>query len=208
MHYLAWVVVDADGDIDAQVQSALAPYDYNLAVAYESSDCWCYGQTARAEVAAWAEAHLVDLRAEMAHGNTDGNVLIRTRIDVEIDARVRAHPGYDQPDAACPECDGSGITQDAYNPEGQWDWWETGGRWSGACDPDGEDDVLRPERAVASLTTTEVIPDAVIDHQGVWHADPNGLFGSGEGGEWIARVESLLAAAGPGRCVVVVDCHT
>lgn len=209
MHYLAWVIVDDGADVDARVSAALAPYDYNLAVAYDTSDCWCYGQAARAAVSAWAAEHLVDLRAEIAHGDTGGNVLIRRRIDVEIDARVRAHPDYDAPDGACPECGGSGITQDAYNPQGQWDWWALGGRFRGSCDPDGERDVLRPERALASLMSEDsLIPVAVVDGAGEWHADPTGLFGSGEGDDWLATVESVVAGAGPRRCIAVVDCHT
>jgi hypothetical protein len=47
-----------------------------------------------------------------------------------------AHPLKGLPDPECGECAGSGIRQTEYSPKSKWDWWQIGGRWTGALVPD------------------------------------------------------------------------
>lgn len=42
------------------------------------------------------------------------------------------HEQYGKPDPNCSTCEGKGIYMSTYNPDSHWDWWQIGGRWSGA----------------------------------------------------------------------------
>ena len=46
------------------------------------------------------------------------------------------HPDKDKPDAGCEECEGTGKYKTRSNPNGKWDWWTIGGRWTGHLRPD------------------------------------------------------------------------
>ena len=43
----------------------------------------------------------------------------------------KAHHEYGKPDPTCEECGGTGREVTTSNPEGYWDWWVIGGRWTG-----------------------------------------------------------------------------
>jgi hypothetical protein len=46
-----------------------------------------------------------------------------------------AHELYRKPDAGCEQCGGTGRWRTTGNPQGFWDWWEIGGRWTGLLEP-------------------------------------------------------------------------
>jgi hypothetical protein len=39
-------------------------------------------------------------------------------------------------DTDCKECQGTGTRITTHNPSSKWDWWQIGGRWTGALVPD------------------------------------------------------------------------
>jgi hypothetical protein len=47
-------------------------------------------------------------------------------------AAERKHPLYMKPDPACEDCHGTGLYATTYNPQSKWDWYQIGGRWTGA----------------------------------------------------------------------------
>lgn len=56
------------------------------------------------------------------------------------DEVTKESPGYGEPDADCEECGGSGKCMTTSNPQGYWDWWVIGGRWSNFFGGEGEYD--------------------------------------------------------------------
>jgi hypothetical protein len=46
------------------------------------------------------------------------------------------HPMARKPDPACSECGGTGKYRTTTNPNGKWDWWAVGGRWTGVFTPE------------------------------------------------------------------------
>lgn len=57
-------------------------------------------------------------------------------IDKDADEIEKNHPLYKKPEADCDECKGSGERESTCNPDGQWDWYQIGGRWNGHLVPD------------------------------------------------------------------------
>lgn len=48
------------------------------------------------------------------------------------------HPLINTPDPNCESCCGTGLHFSTANPEGRWDWFSVGGRWTGLLDQDYE----------------------------------------------------------------------
>jgi hypothetical protein len=54
------------------------------------------------------------------------------------EAARRAHPDFRKPNPDCESCGGGGRYRTSANPQGHWDWWEVGGRFTGSLRPDYE----------------------------------------------------------------------
>lgn len=60
------------------------------------------------------------------------------RREAIIKAATEAHPMHKKPDPDCQECGGTGKVMTTSNPDGQWDWYQVGGRWTGWLEPEYE----------------------------------------------------------------------
>lgn len=56
--------------------------------------------------------------------------------DDRIAAYMAADPAKGQPDRDCETCEGTGSHPTTANPDGHWDWYVVGGRWTGVLAPD------------------------------------------------------------------------
>jgi len=167
-------------------------------------------QAERAEVAA---AHPDDRRAlatlEERHSTEWQTHVIPLieRIRASEDALYAADPSRMVPDPACSECAGSGVYPSTYNPDSKWDWWQVGGRWSGAFDPSEEGrDVLPLAEAESTL-----LPVAIITPGVTWHEEgAMGWFGTMRDrkveAEWAAEVAALRSEYAD-HTLIVCDCH-
>lgn len=107
------------------------------------------------------------------------------------------------PDAACEDCAGTGTAQSTYNPLSKWDWWEIGGRWSGAIN--GSD--VAPVRTLPEGYSTF----ALVTPEGEWFQ--RGRMGwwamvsdAKEPDRWAAEFTEILSSH-PEALVVQIDCH-
>lgn len=107
-------------------------------------------------------------------------------------------------DSSCEDCNGSGEVDTNRNPESKWDWYQIGGRWSGAFG--GQD-----ESTVGDVLESGGIPFAVVTPEG-WHERGRmGWFASVSGekpaAEWEAQVKAILSALDPKLRAYLLDCH-
>ncbi len=143
-------------------------------------------------------------------------------------------PRRDKPDPKCPKedgCGGTGVRTTTYNPLSKWDWYVVGGRWDGEIKGTpreseggfnfGKDHhqlrynlVPASELVAKAATDDAVVPFAVLDAEGVWHARAEmGWFGATHGEkasreQWAQSVRELFeAAAKQGQVAVALDCH-
>jgi hypothetical protein len=92
------------------------------------------------------------------------------------------------------------------NPEARFAWWEIGGSWSGAWsggwngDP-SRFDILRRRELPDLSADPGLLPSALVDRRGDWHARPD------DPGRWAAEAAALLAAGPADEIVALVDCH-
>ena len=131
MHYLAFVVLNRKapykvpetkgdwGKIMDEVDYIMAPYDENEETETRYEECWlCKGDKK------YAVQDYDHRLIKPEHHINVGDVI------------------------TCPECDGMGTLETTANPDGQWDWWQIGGRWTGwisGYDPEKEPENADPE---------------------------------------------------------------
>lgn len=138
------------------VETALAPFDENMAVPPYEKPCSCVGleaQVAAREQAAAAAVAVTgktmeDYRAAFSTDDRIARMQAGERVDLDAawaahiadyaaayDARyaevLAADPRRDAPDPACASCGGTGVRTTTYNPQSKWDWYSIGGRWNG-----------------------------------------------------------------------------
>jgi len=63
---------------------------------------------------------------------------VRRRLEQLTKEAEHRHPAYSQPRADCEVCSGTGMYFSTENPQGRWDWWTVGGRWTGLLSADYE----------------------------------------------------------------------
>jgi hypothetical protein len=183
------------GNIEAEVESALEPFSEELEVDEYEQPCWCIGNIAR------NEANLVSRpKIEAARETFKSPEWDRTKrmfppkpverawkehikpITDEAQKSEKEHPLYKQPDPECDECKGSGVVKATHNPEGYWDWYEIGGRWSGMLP--GKKNHTTLKRAIRAIqeNVDEDDNDAPCAFTYALLAD----------GEWLARGKMLM----------------
>lgn len=57
--------------------------------------------------------------------------LCETMYEAPLRAVMATFTDGEAPDPECEDCHGTGTEMTTSNPEGYWDWWTIGGRWSG-----------------------------------------------------------------------------
>lgn len=154
MHFSVLVLTEAG--TPEQVAAALERYDEAREVEPYQAPCPCVGLQARLAslpdpgdqlielkkiaVEMWrklrlqamasidpAEKTLLEAEAEEVFA---GQVEFEKQIRLVERGRQEAHPLAGKADPDCPDCSGSGQVLSTTNPEGEWDWYEIGGRWS------------------------------------------------------------------------------
>lgn len=142
-------------EAEAHVALLLAPYDENHEVDEHEVECCCVGHEAmlnarqriEEEHPEWQSQREQILRQlkEMTvpvQGNDETEEL-HSRLDALHSEQERyfklyykQDPAYGQPDPDCDSCLGSGRCRTTVNPQGYWDWYDIGGRWTGVLDPE------------------------------------------------------------------------
>lgn len=138
--------------INNEIENLLAPYSENIEVDEYEHKCHCVGWKAHIDSTKIAEkkfGEIDKLRDDFRDilkekGIPFDDFDTRDKLWKEfakIDERSayieeieKDHEMYNKPDKACTECNGTGIYMSTYNPQSKWDWYQVGGRWTGAFD--------------------------------------------------------------------------
>jgi hypothetical protein len=94
------------------------------------------------------------------------------------------HPAARKPDPVCGECGGTGKYRTTSNPNGKWDWWTVGGRWTGVFTPDydPQKDPRNLEKCyLCEGTGTRKMPVPANPHWRPKDGECNGCGGTGQG---------------------------
>lgn len=142
-HFSTLVILPTDAlDIEAEVAKRLAPYDENMEVDSYFVECWCRNSKARSfgfnEAERLAPKTLDQYREsywKIEGEKPDWEQYIAEWKFIADEAEKR-HPLCQKFDPDCDECAGSGTRSTTRNPKSKWDWWQIGGRWTGALDGD------------------------------------------------------------------------
>ena len=113
--------------ISPEVTSLLEQYSEEYEVEGHEEECYCLGDVARQEVLAQIVAELGECPESGQEGWQAYSDARRARETVLLESRTDRN----SPDPECEECSGTGIYMSTCNPDGHWDWWQVGGRWSG-----------------------------------------------------------------------------
>lgn len=97
--------------------------------------------------AAWAgfDDSIVQIHIDNYHSTPELEALKTREVALQVEWKAlvereeqleqeydRQHPYHAKADPDCEECSGTGKRMSTYNPDSQWDWWQVGGRWTGA----------------------------------------------------------------------------
>ncbi len=240
-------------NIEDAVERALAPFSENKEVDEHEVTCWCVGQQAKREAHVTANSTLYDLNTERTRMWTDIETM-PTRPSEEVIQQMwekilnpwfaaekhalENHPLKLAADKNCDECSGTGKHMSDRNPEGYWDWYQIGGRWTGALNPEykpekdpankelGPDGKLTTKWptswakydgdvqrvGIASADTLSKAFFAVVTPDGKWHTQGKmGWFGTSTNNmtdEQWLAHLEQLVTEHLGETCVVVDCHS
>ncbi|MCI0457177.1 MAG: hypothetical protein L0Z62_09385 [Gemmataceae bacterium] len=183
MHYLTYVIIGKNTDIEEEVAEALAPFSDERQV-----KPWKH-YLDRGEIARMARCYRVrrtslrKLAARMEHwsGGKGG-----------VDARGL-------------------FALHTFNPRGEWDWYEIGGRWDGFL----PDNSASTRAMLKSKRLPKLLPHDFLTPDGRWHAVerwkptnwPDGKFVRKRPGRWLEEFKAALTAY-PDHLVVCVDRHS
>ena len=185
MHFCTFVVIGRLGDVDKLVSKALAPFSENLKVPPRRS---------------YLEKHQITLMAE--HYNLEKHDLHVLAKHME---EWSGNPGG---------VDRKGLYETTtWNPDGRWDWYEIGGRWSGYI-KDAERNVINVRALLSSEHLKDHLPCYVVTPAGVWlereRFFPDGFL-SGQierkaDDQWLQEIRRALERCANCRAVCV-DIH-
>lgn len=234
-HFVVIITNTQEKDIERQ----LAPFDEDREVPTYDRNCFCIGTVASRDARDKADTKLNtsidDIRkaywelpeTEQSDEKWDEMTkeLFETRESIK-----KKHPLYQKPDPDCNECHGVGTYKSQYNPNSKWDWYETGGRWTGYFKlKDGAEgklgrpgvfdnkakvnsaDIARVKDIDFEKMGDEIVPFAIL-HEGEWQEKGSmGWFGmvsdEKDRDEWNAYVRKFLVELDPEIELSAVDCH-
>jgi len=205
MQYPGWILIDqseAGPTRDAVIAARLARYDLLSEDFLQNHPCACIGSAAWVAAASWSAREHADLGVRTAD-----DPLLGARIAAAEQAFVHRHPLRDAVDPGCIDCGGRGTLVVAANPDGRFERWEVGGRWSGAFDPLGAGRDVIPVDDLLAICARKC-PVAIVDRDGSWH-EVDTLWGRTplDDPDWVRTVGELLGRR-RGMQVVVLELHT
>ena len=159
-HFLTLVLVpNGIENVKLAVEYLLEPYNEELEVDEYQRPCGCVRLGAFKKAEEEAAEHfgtLNQLKEQFAdeyvqpeglneeesywHGQQAWTEFIRDFVEFCED-RQRELLKSIKPDPGCEDCSGTGVVTTTYNPDSKWDWWQIGGRWTGALtdyDPEAD----------------------------------------------------------------------
>jgi hypothetical protein len=232
MHSLVYVIIPSTTtDIFATVEYLLAGSEQNPTKEYKkfTVPCVCINSIAqretyqpfdKSEEGQELSAILQDARRKKDRATEEVILVKRFRI---IHTLERRHPMYMKPDPECEYCQGTGKDTDDYDPNGEWDYWEIGGRWNHLfidtttiTDPKSQE--LIGNIAYVRDVLTKGTPAAIVTPEGEWHTGPivllDELFEPERTEEelqgrveWKEKAQQMLQKY-VNEMIVVVDCHS
>lgn len=206
MHYACLVIQTPGGPT---VEEQMAPFQEEAEVAPYQRPCECR-YSSKAFDQAW----------EAQDDNGDS-------LFPELSASFALYT--DPADPACQEgCNGTGVVTSTYNPDGRWDWYRIGGRWSGRMlVKDGTPKFL-PEKpgwdvpadrpaAASDVAVKERIQIETLDNfhtiivDGKWHEKPGFSHDAPDKDAreraWDRRCIELIGEAPDKSIFTIVDYH-
>jgi hypothetical protein len=208
MHFHAYVLVPFDlKDVEGKVSELMAPYDANLESIPYPRECECVYHSALKKLESGQYA---------MSGRVNGPMIEFTKANFDKIGPELIHKmellRLGNPDPACTDCRGSGISTTTHNCFGEWDFWGVGtnvtdGELDGCIDfacgfPSGQ--WIIP---VGELDLDKVpAPRAVVTPDGAWHTYRkcvwfcNGLISDEN---WEETVQRLLEAHRDHNLVIV-----
>lgn len=227
MHYVLHVLIPdfiEVYDIPDVISTMLDPFDENKSVDPYATRCYCVNDIATIE--SW-ELAAKEYGKTFSELQNEYNFLpketrpswseyIRPFLELR-EQKEKEHPMYQKPNPECKECDGTGHMLTTDNPNGRWDWYVIGGRWSGWLIQDQtishfpyfddvENNVVAVSIAKEKAVKGKCIPLAVLTPDGHWY-DRDDLEDTEEQEEiWRQKYLEILDRY-PNTKVVVVDCH-
>ena len=183
MHFCTYVIIGPKGDIQTQVAKALASFDESL----EVDPYKVYLD----------EAEIKQMAAYFRLEERSPRALIEKMPDWS-----GASGGFDNigPFSWC-----------TANPEGRWDWYEIGGRWSGRF---GGQNVVNAKTLLNSPGLKKHLPCCIVAPDGQWR-EVEKVIDAGHSkfevvrksdGRWLIEMKQVLARY-PKHRVVCVDIH-
>ncbi len=183
MHYLTYVFIRQNTDIEGAVAQAMEPFDEDL------------------EVKPWKQYLDADEIAVMAkHYRVHRRSLLKLAGHMEDWCRGKGG------------VDAQGLfTIHTFNPNGEWDWYEIGGRWNGFL----RNNVAIAKTLLKSQKLPELLPHDFLTPDGKWHAKARFQRQGWLGGKWVTKspaqwLREFQAALKvfPTHRVICVDRHT
>lgn len=152
-HFLVGVILPKGSKDDSEVEELLEPYSESFEVDPYQEKCWCVGREAERQAEVDTEIQLGSFDAiREKYNKLPENIRPEwgdwTKPFMSLrKAILENHPLKNAADPSCEDCKGSGTRTVTYNPDSKWDWWEVGGRWTGAFgdyDPYKDNDNYEP----------------------------------------------------------------
>jgi hypothetical protein len=206
-HFSTLVILNKDQarEPESSVSELLDPFDENKEMDDYETTCSCAGVKARLDASKQATQTLGitwdQLRTkfwEKYPSDADLKGATRDELWMKHTGKLRraekaiekAHPLYKKTDPDCEDCKGTGHRMTTYNPDSKWDWYQIGGRWTGALtgyDP-GKDPANQEQCSLCGGTGKRT--DAIALAHPPLQKSCNGCDGKGIRVKWPTQWES------------------
>ena len=211
MHFHAYVLVPHDvKDVEEEVSDLMAPYDANLESIPYPRECECVYDSAMKKLQSGQYA---------MNGRVNGPMVEFTKKAFDQNGPEIIHKlellRLGNPDPACGDCQGSGISTTTHNCRTEWDSWEilpnvTTGALKDCIEGKAGLQSEQSHVPVKALNLHKVPPPrSVVTPDGEWHTYRKHIWFSNAAitdENWEHTFKNLLAAY-PDATLVVVDCQ-